>query len=46
MARAFALGSLIIGGLIIADLLAHRQTTSQIIGAGTTESRLLAGQKG
>jgi hypothetical protein len=33
-----------ITGLIIADMFAHPQTTQKLIGAGTTESRLIAGK--
>jgi hypothetical protein len=44
MGRAFALATFVVGGLIIADLWAHGSTTSKVISAGTTESRLLAGK--
>ena len=44
MGRAFALATFIVGGLIIADLWAHSSTTNKLIGAGTSESRLLAGK--
>ena len=44
MARAFALATLVVGGLIIADLWAHPRTTNKVIGFGTSESRLLAGK--
>jgi hypothetical protein len=43
MGRAFALATFVVGGLIIADLWAHSSVTNKLIGAGTTESRLLAG---
>lgn len=44
MGRAFALASLVVGGLIIADLWAHSSTTKSVIGAGTSTARLLAGK--
>ena len=44
MARGFALATLVVGGLIIADLWAHSSVTKSVISAGTTESRLLAGK--
>jgi hypothetical protein len=44
MARGFAFGALIVGALIVADLWAHASVTNKLIGAGTTESRLLAGK--
>ena len=44
MARALAFGSLIVAGLIVADLWAHSSVTNTIIGAGVTESNLLAGR--
>ena len=44
MGRVLAFGTLVVGGLIVADLWAHYKTTSQVIKAGTTESRLLAGK--
>jgi hypothetical protein len=44
MGRAFALATFIVGGLIIADLWAHGGVTKKVIGAGTAESRLLAGR--
>jgi len=44
MARAFALATMIVGGLIIADLWAHPATTKAVIHFGSTESRLLAGK--
>ena len=34
----------IITGLIIADLWAHSAVTNKLIGAGTTESQLIAGK--
>lgn len=44
MGRVFALATLVVGGLIIADLWAHPKVTNSVISAGTTESRLLAGK--
>jgi hypothetical protein len=44
MARIFAFGSLVVGGLIVADLWANWRVTNKLIGAGVTESRLLAGK--
>lgn len=44
MARGFALASLVVGGLIVANLLYHWQTTNMLIKATTSESRLLAGR--
>ena len=44
MGKVFALATLVVGGLIVADLWAHPKTTGAVISAGTTESRLLAGK--
>jgi hypothetical protein len=44
MGRVMALATLVVGGLIIADLWAHPTTTRSVISAGTAESRLLAGK--
>jgi len=44
MARGFAFGALIVGGLIIADLWRNAAVTNTLIGAGVTESKLLAGR--
>lgn len=44
MGRAFALGTVVVFGLIIADLWAHGPTTRKVIGAGTSTARLLAGK--
>jgi hypothetical protein len=44
MARAFALATMVVGGLIIADLWAHPTTTKSVLSFGTSESRLLAGK--
>lgn len=44
MGRFFALATFIVGGLIVADLWAHGDVTKKIIGAGVSESRLLAGK--
>ena len=44
MGRAFALASMVVGGLIIADLWAHASTTKAVLGFGTGESKLLAGK--
>ena len=40
----FSLFGAMIVGLIIADLWAHSAVTNKLIGAGTTESRLIAGK--
>lgn len=44
MSRIFALGTLIVGGLIMADFLAHYKVTTALINAGTTESKYVAGR--
>lgn len=44
MGKVFALATLVVGGLIVADLWAHPGPTKSVISAGTTESRLLAGK--
>jgi len=44
MARAFALATFVVGGLIIADLWAHPAVTNKVISFGTSESKLLAGK--
>lgn len=44
MGRAFALASMVVAGLIIADLWAHSSTTKKVLSFGSTESRLLAGK--
>lgn len=44
MGRAFALASMAIGGLIIADLWSHYRTTSRVLTFAGSESRLLAGK--
>jgi len=44
MGRFLALATFVVGGLIVADLWAHPTVTNKVIGAGTTESRLLAGK--
>lgn len=44
MARAFALATMVVAGLIVADLWAHPTTTKSVINFGTGESRLLAGK--
>ncbi len=44
MARAFALATMVVAGLIVADLWAHPTTTKGVLSFGTTESRLLAGK--
>ena len=44
MGRVMALATLVVGGLIVADLWAHPKPTQSVIHAGTTESRLLAGK--
>lgn len=44
MSRAFALASLVVGGLIIADLWSHYKTTSAVLNFGGRESKYLAGR--
>ena len=44
MARAFALASFVVGGLIIADLWSHPGPTNRVIGFFGSESRLLSGR--
>ncbi len=44
MARVFALLTLVVGGLIVADLWAHPQVTNNVISAGTSTANLLAGK--
>ncbi len=44
MGRAFALASLVVGGLIIADLWAHPKVTSQVLKTGQTISGYVAGK--
>ena len=44
MGRVFALLTLVVGGLIVADLWANPKVTRSVINAGTAESRLLAGK--
>lgn len=44
MGRVLAFGTIVVGGLIVADLWAHYKVTSQVIKAGVSESRLLAGK--
>lgn len=44
MGRVFALGTLIVGGLIIADLWAHSKVTNNVVNAGTKTAGLLAGK--
>lgn len=45
MGKAFALATFVVGGLIVADLWAHGSVTKAVLGFGTGESKLLAGQK-
>lgn len=40
----FGLLGAIVTALVIADLWAHSAVTNKLIGAGTTESRLIAGK--
>lgn len=40
----FGLLGAIVTALVIADLWAHSSVTNKLIGAGTTESRLIAGK--
>jgi hypothetical protein len=44
MGRFFALATMVVGGLIIADLWAHASTTKAVLGFTTGESKLLAGK--
>jgi hypothetical protein len=44
MAKGFALASLIVGGLIAADLWSHYKTTHAVLNFGAKESRYLAGR--
>ena len=44
MGRFFALATLVVGGLIIADLWAHPGPTKSVLGFTTGESKLLAGK--
>lgn len=44
MARAFALLTFVVGGLIVADLWAHPTVTNSVITASTTTANLLAGK--
>lgn len=44
MGRAFAFATFVVGGLIIADLWAHKTVTDKVIGAGSSTARLLAGK--
>lgn len=44
MARFFALATLVVGGLIVADLWAHPTVTNKVISFGSSESKLLAGK--
>jgi hypothetical protein len=43
--RGIALATFVVGGLIVADLWAHGNVTKSVLGFGTGESKLLAGQK-
>jgi hypothetical protein len=45
MARILAFGTVIVGALVVADLWAHYKVTNKLIGAGVTESRLIAGKR-
>ena len=44
MSKVFSLAALVVGGLIVADLWAHPQTTGQVLRFGSTESRYVAGR--
>ena len=44
MGRAFALASLVVGGLIIADLWAHATVTNQVLKTGQTVAGYVAGK--
>ena len=44
MGRVFALLSLVVGGLIIADLWAHASVTNQVLKSGTSVAGLVAGK--
>lgn len=41
MSKAFALASLIVGGLIIADLWSHYKTTQAVLNFGSTTEKNL-----
>jgi hypothetical protein len=41
---AFSLAGAVVLALMIADLLAHSRLTNNLVGAGVTESRLIAGR--
>jgi hypothetical protein len=44
MGRIIAFGTVVVGALVVADLWAHYRVTSQVVKAGVTESRLIAGK--
>lgn len=44
MGRAFAFGTLIVGGLIVADLWAHAAVTSQVLSTSQTIAGYVAGK--
>ena len=44
MGRAFALFTLVVSGLIIADLWAHPQTTNQVLTTSQTVAGYVAGK--
>lgn len=44
MGKVFAFATFVVGGLIVADLWSHYRLTSQVVKAGVTESKLLAGK--
>ena len=44
MGRAFAFASLVVGGLIIADLWAHAAVTNQVLKTGQTVAGYVAGK--
>lgn len=45
MGRLLAFGTVIVGALVVADLWAHYKVTNKVIGAGVTESKLVAGKR-
>lgn len=44
MGRVFSLLTLVVGGLIVADLWAHASVTNQVIGSANSTAKLLAGK--
>jgi hypothetical protein len=44
MGRAFAFATLVVGGLIIADLWAHASVTTKVLSTGQTVAGYVAGK--